>query len=416
MVALARTIYSDTPGHDPATLLDTERFSSPEDLENHLLDNFIPSVYGHRLRRSPTGRPHRTFDPDRARHWLGCLADHLTRLETPDLAWWRLGNGLRRSTRTLVTALVTGLAIGLVDGVVSAAFYGSLTGPILDGMLVGFLSGLMFGLVHWLTYAVKGMHVAPSAVRLQIRGGGPGTTTWTAGPRLVIGTLGGAIFGFAYGFVVGLVKAYGWQAEPSTALHVGLVDGLLYGLVFGAGAGLTFCLLGFLETPLDIDSAVNPRSLLTTNRATVITQLLVWAPTFGAVVGFGSGAAVDLLQEPPDPLALSSGARLLGGTISGLGGALGYALTLTAWGQWLVLSRIWLPLTGRLPWAVITFLEDAYQRGVLRKAGAVYQFRHARLQHHLAHVHRTLRTPGRPARHRQRLHRFGFHEDFIAPP
>ncbi|MBT2431903.1 hypothetical protein J7F01_06770, partial [Streptomyces sp. ISL-22] len=393
MVSLARTIYSDTPDHDPADLLDTERFGTAEQLEDHLLDNFLPTVYHHRPHDGP-----RDCDPDRARRWLGYLAHHLTRHKTPDLAWWRLGNGLRRSTRTLVTALVAGLVIGLVDGAVSAAFYGRLTGPLVDGTVVGLLAGLVFGLVHWLTYTAKGKHVMPSAVRLRIRGR-PRATVWTAGSRLVIGTLGGATFGFAYGFLVGLVKSYAWT-DPSTMLRIGLVDGLVYGLVFGAGTGLAFCLLGLLETPLDLDSAVNPRTLLTTNRRTVATQLLVWAPTFGIVVGCGSGAAVDLLQGPLGPLTWPSEASLLLGVISGLGAALGHALTLTAWGQWLVLARIWLPLTGRLPWAVVTFLEDAYQRGVLRQAGAVYQFRHARLQHHLAERHR----------------RTGFHGDFIAPP
>ncbi|MEV6998906.1 helix-turn-helix domain-containing protein [Streptomyces sp. NPDC093982] len=387
MVALARTIYSDTPDHDPASLLDTERFGTPEELEDHLLDNFIPTVYRHRLHRSPTGKPPPDFDAERARHWLGYLAHHLTRLETPDLAWWRLGNGLSRSTRTLVTALVTGLAIGLVDGAAGFAIGGMLLGSIVDASAVGLLAGLMLGLVHWLTYSVKGKHVTPSAVRLQIRGR-PESTAWRAGPRLLIGTLGGGFFGFAYGFVAGVVKAYGWQAALPTCLRIGLVDGLVFGVVFSAGAGLTFCLLGVLESPLNLDSVVSPRSLLNTNRATVTTQLLVWAPTFGAVVGFGSGAAIDLLQAPLGPLVWTSDASLVLGVISGLGGALGYALTLTAWGQWLVLTRIWLPLTGRLPWAVITFLEDAYQRGVLRQAGAVYQFRHARLQHHLARRHR----------------------------
>ncbi|MGI5375740.1 helix-turn-helix domain-containing protein [Streptomyces sp. CA-251387] len=400
MVSLARTVYSDTPDHNPADLLDTERFGTPEQLEDHLLDNFLPTVYRHRPQNGP-----RDCDPDRARRWLGHLAHHLTRQKTPDLAWWRLGNGLRRSTRTLVTALVAGLAIGLVDGAVSAAYHGTLTGPLVDGTLVGLLAGLMFGLVHWLTYTAKGKHVMPSAVRLQIRGR-PRTTTWTAGPRLVIGTLGGAMFGFAYGFLVGLVKSYAWT-DASTMLHIGLVDGLVYGLVFGAGTGLTFCVLGLLETPLDLESAVNPRTLLTTNRATVTTQLLVWAPTFGAVVGLGSGAAVDLLDGPLGPLTWPSEASLLLGIISGLGAALGYALTLTAWGQWLVLTRIWLPLTGRLPWAVVTFLEDAYQRGVLRQAGAVYQFRHARLQHHLAERHRRSGSSVTPG---------GLHDDFIAPP
>jgi hypothetical protein len=32
----------------------------------------------------------------------------------------------------------------------------------------------------------------------------------------------------------------------------------------------------------------------------------------------------------------------------------------------------------------MAFLDDAYRRGVLRRAGAVYQFRHARLQDRLA--------------------------------
>ncbi|WP_406415860.1 helix-turn-helix domain-containing protein [Streptomyces sp. NBC_01614] len=412
MVALARTIYSDTPDHDPASLLDTERFGTAEELEDHLLDNFIPTVYRHRLHRSPTGKPPPDFDAERARHWLGYLAHHLTRLETPDLAWWRLGNGLSRSTRTLVTALVTGLAIGLVDGAAGLAIGGVLLGAIFDASVVGLLAGLMFGLVHWLTYSVKGKHVAPSAVRLQIRGR-PESTAWRAGPRLLIGTLGGGFFGFAYGFVAGVVKAYSWQAALPTCLRIGLVDGLVFGVVFSAGAGLTFCLLGVLESPLDLDSVVSPRSLLNTNRATVTTQLLVWAPTFGAVVGFGSGVVVDLLQGPLGPLVWSSDAGLVLGIISGLGGAFGYALTLTAWGQWLVLTRIWLPLTGRLPWSVITFLEDAYQRGVLRQAGAVYQFRHARLQHHLARRHRD--RPRHRDRRRQRR-RSGFHDDFIASP
>jgi hypothetical protein len=413
MVALARTIYSDTPDHDPASLLDTDRFGSPQELEDHLLDNFIPTVYRHRLPQAPGHGPRPTFDPERARHWLGYLAHHLDRLQTPDLAWWRLGSGLRRSTRTLVTALVVGLGIGLVDCAIATVIGRPFPGPIVDGMIVGVLSGLMFGFAHWLTFAVKGIPVMPSVVRLQIRGR-PGIIQWKAGSRLAIGMLGGLFFGFGYGFVVGVMNSRTvWNLGLPTALHIGLVDGLVYGLVFSGGAGLTFCLLGLLEGPLDIRSAVHPRSLLNTNRGTVITQLLVWAPAFGSTVGFGGAAVTSLLQGPLGPLFWPAEAALVVSIISGLGGALGYALTLTAWGQWLVLARVWLPLTGRLPWAVVAFLEDAYQRGVLRQAGAVYQFRHARLQHHLAKNH------GHGLRHRHPRRRHGhrssgFHDDFTA--
>jgi hypothetical protein len=55
-----------------------------------------------------------------------------------------------------------------------------------------------------------------------------------------------------------------------------------------------------------------------------------------------------------------------------------------AWGRWVIVTRFWLPLTGRLPWRLTMFLTDAHQRGVLRQVGAVYQFRHARLQGYLA--------------------------------
>jgi hypothetical protein len=39
---------------------------------------------------------------------------------------------------------------------------------------------------------------------------------------------------------------------------------------------------------------------------------------------------------------------------------------------------------GFLPWRLVSFLQDAHRRGVLRQAGAVYQFRHIELQHRLA--------------------------------
>ena len=47
-------------------------------------------------------------------------------------------------------------------------------------------------------------------------------------------------------------------------------------------------------------------------------------------------------------------------------------------------ARIWLALHHQLPRQLMDFLVDAHTRGVLRQAGAVYQFRHIELQHRLA--------------------------------
>ena len=58
-------------------------------------------------------------------------------------------------------------------------------------------------------------------------------------------------------------------------------------------------------------------------------------------------------------------------------------MVLTSWAFYGI-ARTWLALRHRLPWSVMDFLDDAHRRGVLRRAGQVYQFRHIELQHRLA--------------------------------
>lgn len=369
MVGLARTIYSDTPDRDPSALLDTDRFGTPEALEEHLLDDFIPTVY----RDRPLA--HR----ERVPHWLGHLARHLDRLGTRDLAWWQLGGAMRRSSRMCVIGLVAGLAFGLVDVLVMwFAFwqqgYGVATGlgkALLNGFSFGSVAGLAFGLVYGLRYRNGARE--PSRVRVRLRGG----TKETRGevvPRLAIGLVGGFGFGFSAWLldtlVLGLAEwpTYGLMTLLAHGAEIGLSAGLPYGLA----VGLAFALTAAVETPVDLDTAVGPHDLLRTNRVTVLFQLLV----LGLFTGIAGGILYWLGEFRIIDWALF-------GMVGGLGGALAYGLSLTAWGQWVTLSRIWLPLTGRLPWAVSAFLRDAHRRGVLRQTGAVYQFRHDRLRDRL---------------------------------
>ena len=55
----------------------------------------------------------------------------------------------------------------------------------------------------------------------------------------------------------------------------------------------------------------------------------------------------------------------------------------TAWPSYVLTIR-WLAFRHRLPRPLMSFLADAHKRGLLRQAGAVYQFRHIELQHRLA--------------------------------
>ncbi len=363
MVGLARAIYSDPAGRDPSELLDTERFGSQYELEDHLLGSFIPTVYRDE---------HARWDSERVRSWLGYLAQHLDRLGTHDLAWWQLGSAMRRVSRMLVVGLVTGLAVGLFSGSLiwlvdtPAAGRGPVNALVAALQnLLGF--GLALGLAHGAGLALGGGAFEPSHVRLRTRGGAQQLRA-EFGPRLLVGVAGGIGLGLA----MGLANAAG--TRPMGFVEFGFLGVLATGTGLGMLAGLGWGLMAGLEAPVDLRSAVGPTDLLRTNRATVVVEFLGW----GLVLGLAHLLVITL------PLGHVVPAALLLDLVLGALIGLAVGTSLTSWGQWLVFARVWLPLTGRLPWSVTAFLDDACRRGVLRQVGAVYQFRHARLQAHLA--------------------------------
>lgn len=362
MVGLARAIYSDPAGHDPSVLLDTDRFGSQYELEDHLLGSFIPTVYRDRQPR---------WDPERVRSWLGYLAQHLDRLGTHDLAWWQLGNTMRRVPRMLVVALVSGLVVGLLSGLLVWLVDSPAAGRGLVNALVTALEnwlgfGLAFGFTHGAGLTLGGGAFEPSRVRLRTHGGAWQLRT-RFGPRLVAGFAGGV----GLGLVLGLAAAAG--RSPMGLAGFGFLGGFATGAGLGALTGLWWALTAGLEAPVDLRSTVSPTDLLRTNRMTVVVEFLGWGLVLGLAHLLMITFALGHVVPPAFPL------DLVVGPVIGL--AIGTSLT--AWGQWLVFARVWLPLTGRLPWSMAAFLEDACRRGVLRQVGAVYQFRHARLQAHL---------------------------------
>ena len=122
----------------------------------------------------------------------------------------------------------------------------------------------------------------------------------------------------------------------------------------------------------DLTVTTDPHAALIRDRSTY------W--TLGAVFGLLGGLGGGLFSAVLGGLAFGLG----GGLLAGLGLGLWYSNTEAAWGRF-VLARYWLALRRRLPWRLMGFLADAHkQRGVLRQAGAVYQFRHVDLQRRLA--------------------------------
>lgn len=400
MVSLARIVYSDTLDRDPADLLDTARFPTSDAIEEHLLASFVPAVYRPRPAQRSSGRRNgrpRAWAPDDAERWLGYLARHLEHRDTQDLAWWQLGTAPRRSWRILAVIVACVVATALSDWLVIVPMNVAVSGvgfalraALWDVVLVCPTAGLGFGLVYGLMIVVGGVVLEPSRVQVRLLGR---RTRPERRPlrtylsRFATGLLGGFVVGLAYGpaHTVERGLLYGFPPHSGGLVIVAsLINAVAFGVLFGLAVGLVFGLMAVLETPLDIDSAASPVSLLRTNRTTVIRQALVLVPLAALLITFGGRVVTDLLQPLLGPMLWPLAGALLIGVIGGLSGAFSYAAAFTAWGQWLVLARVWWPLTGRLPWAMLAFLDDAYQRGVLRQAGAVYQFRHAHLQYHLS--------------------------------
>ena len=68
----------------------------------------------------------------------------------------------------------------------------------------------------------------------------------------------------------------------------------------------------------------------------------------------------------------------------GIGLTIWLAIALShTWPQYLITTG-WLAAHGKLPWRLAAFLNEAHDLQILRQRGGAYQFRHARLQDHLA--------------------------------
>jgi hypothetical protein len=395
MVALARTVYSETPGRDPSDLLDPVAFPTDESLRAHLLAEFVPAAYaGAPAESEEAGRPEdrrgrgrgrgserRRWDARRARHFLGYLAWHMQEQDRNDLAWWELGTVIGRRRIMAVVGIVVGLASGVVAGLVYGTAAGLSGGPahglhmaLVNGTMNALGVGLTFGLMHGFVsrFTIGGPVFEPSYMRISLRSGTRRRLRQSLGPRLWAGLCGGVLFGtlwvlggglYAALFAGGTWASFAAQAPGLFALGTGL--GVAIGAVAALGAGL--------EAVSERENAARPLVLLAKNRANVLTQVCA----IGLVIGVGYG----LILGPAVGIA------------AGLMVAFGIG-TMTAWGRWVLLVRIWLPLRGLAPWAQIAFLDDAYRRGVLRQAGAVYQFRHARIQTQLAESFRAGRPTG----------------------
>ncbi|MBV9141274.1 MAG: NACHT domain-containing protein [Pseudonocardiales bacterium] len=423
MVSLARTGYAAPASDHPNQLLDLPDQAA---VEYHLLEEFIPAAY--QDSPSPPGTPstsaQKQYSPDQALRWLTFLARHC---DTGDLAWWQLVDTIPRSTR----GISVGLPLGVLVGFMNVGFMNVLAGMGVihtthrfEGLLYALYGGSLSGLVTGLAYGVR-QRPEPVQIEMRFRGTLVPFLRW-----LVLGLALGVGVGSGCGLPLGWVLAVGvvfgcalatpvWLDIPAevakvsspgvvlqqdrtaayafslvAALPFGLAEGLLvrfppglaFGVIGGGGAILVRGLMGSLAAGI-----VGGRAY---GRVGGFIFALTNAVGGGLVLALTNAVGGGLAFELSHP-----GSHEILGVILGLAVGLivgGLGVLSRAWGVY-TLSRIWLALRGELPWRLMRFLEDAHRREVLRQSGATYQFRHARVQEHLAHsdpsTQKSLPTP-----------------------
>ncbi|MFE0106424.1 NACHT domain-containing protein [Streptomyces sp. NPDC059009] len=330
---LARSIYTPRPHATPESaaaphpdhLCDTSAFPDRTAVDTQLFDAFVPAAYA-----PDHPRPLR-WKAEQAHRTLVFLARFLQthRDGSPDLVWWEIHHALPTYTYNVGAGLALGLAPVLMSGLTAVSG--------LMGML-GLASGLL----------LAGQGRAP-ITRLR----------WS--PRKFF--VAGLAFGLM-GLWGGLVRELerGGGLEPAVLLTVGLTVGLVAGLAVGLQT----------ERP-DLATTTAPGTLLSSDRRAFVLAL-------GLVLAIMLAVGLAVVLTPGVRLTL--GRFGIGHGIALVGG-LGIGLSYTAWGHFVV-ARAYLAARGKVPWALMEFLQDAHERGVLRQVGAVYQFRHIDLQRHLA--------------------------------
>jgi hypothetical protein len=338
MLALVRdTLTSDA---QVDALLNPGRFSAPEQVQDELLDQVVPAAYAAR-----PGQPPARYTAEQAERWLGFVAYRMRADHTRDLAWWRMTDWASAMPRMAVTAIVAGVAAGFVAGLLGG--FGSGPGgwaaaALIAAVLFGPACGFIYG-------SGGGTPVQLSSIRWST------LVNWQT-----------AVFGVGIGLVVGLLVGF------TIGLGSGVVLGLTVGLVAGLLAGL---LLAMSRTSTDERSPISPLTCWRRDRQ--------YGLVYGLTVGLSFGIMFGLLTGLKAGLAYG----LLVGLAVGLTFALAVGLTLAlifpeAWP--VALTFVQLHRSGGAPVRLMRFLEDAHARHVLRTAGPVYQFRHARLQERLA--------------------------------
>lgn len=245
---------------------------------------------------------------------------------------------------TLTAALIAGVPVGLVVSLISGVEHG-----ISNGILYVVAT---VALIAWLVNHSRATD--PPHVKAKLR--------------------------FADAFTRKKLSAAlvaGLAAGIPNGLAAGLGGGPEYGLLFGLACGFPviflFGILNSLQDSSESISSLDPATSRRRNRSYGRTAGLATGLAVGLAFGLGAWA----MAGPQAGLACGVGYGTAFGIAAGLLGTKDYSVSLAA---------LQLAIRWRTPVRLTRFLEDAYERNILRSVGSAFQFRHGHIQDQMASI------------------------------
>lgn len=375
---LALTLIRDTyqAGDDVSELLNITESGTRVDLEQHLVGRVLVDAY-----TSRPGRPKPRYSLSQAERALAFLARQMHHDHSRDLGWWHIPRWASTTPRIL-TSVIT---VGLLGGILGTILYAlaptglSRTDRLLLGLMIGFGVGIPLGL--------EGGRGAREPKRVR---------TWRGiSLRLIL------ITGLAYGLAAGLLMLLvclltSPLVGPKWANPLaGAVAGILVGLSLVVWLMPRIARGSATRSADEQSSPQGPLESWRNDRVFGLVAGLAFGLAGGLGYGLGTGIGNVITQRPAQgqgPVdVLVSG--LKSGPAFGLTMGLVYGITASATWATILAWRLQLQRSRHIPAVgLMSFLQDAQDRDVLRTVGAFYQFRHATLQDQLAG--RTTASPG----------------------
>lgn len=363
MVWLTGKIYRADPARLAGYITD-RHFTSPSEVEEHLLSSLVASVFSQAEANLDLER---AWKAARSEKWLRYLASWIRSREgrmiesqttegmkkdpepdnAQDIAWWRLVEAPE------------------------AAMFARIGAALFGGLAAGGAVGLGLGCIFWNTLGHRGAFVF----------------------SLVLGIFTAVVMGYdcARKSPPPTSKQFGlpkyWGAPAMAGIVVLVLAGAAGVFMAGSATGLWWGLM--IATPVaasyafgtpfvDIARVATPKALYRSDISQTIMYTAAYAVTLGVLAGVYHGAVVGVIL----------------GVLAGLSGGFTYGVIykivfkrnipgMVAWLRFRM-AHAWLAATGRLPWRLFGFLNDAHKLGVLRQTGPNYQFSHIKLRDQLA--------------------------------